>query len=793
MFGVPGGNNEPFLVFAADGQLQIGTKLTDASHTVKITTQEITTNIKQLDEKYIPDGVKHVQSDWNQNDETAEDHIKNRTHYEEAIGEYVIFDGTLPTSTTTGDLPIQYAIPSGISVTAYYNGSVVATVVNSVMDESRMAYLFDPDLTLIVNNNTMTASVYNGKGNGVLKFVVENFTLIHTLDEKYLPIKLNTKMDANNPVGTGSFSMGRDPDSVVGIRSHAEGSFTTASGNESHAEGTDTTASGNDSHAEGSSTTASGDHSHAEGESTTASGPYSHAEGQYTTASGNFSHAEGRNTTASADSSHAEGSSTNRFSSVVTATNPTNADIITAWKSKKFSVAKGTSSHVEGEDNLALANYSHAEGASNIASGYESHAEGFYTTASGNYSHAEGAGTTASFDYSHAEGSGTTASGYDSHSEGFRTTASGYDSHAEGYSTNIFSSVVTKTNPTNNDIITAWRSKKFSVAKGTSSHVEGKDSLALGEYAHAEGSNTTASGHSSHAEGSFTKASKDYQHVQGKFNIEDSAGTYADIIGNGTSDTARSNAATVDWSGNAWYAGDVYVGSTSGTNKDAGSKKLATEEYVSTELENYTPDPSLGITNATVGQIAKITAVDSNGKPTAWEPVDMASGGGEEIAANETIIASGTIASDLAAWKSFFAGELTVRELRNWKRFLFVAKPGTSTVVNVSVDLGSASYSVYTGNKNATTHYVLFEWLDSDRTVLDAWAVLGDSAIAIRDDTGYFINPGSGVNPVMGSAAPCRLLQQRVLDSQFDNATLKCFVNTAQTAAGAWTLHGLLQ
>ena len=32
---------------------------------------------------------------------------------------------------------------------------------------------------------------------------------------------------------------------------------------------------------------------------------------------------------------------------------------------------------------------------------------------------------------------------------------------------------------------------------------------------------------------------------------------------------------------------------------------------------------SLGITGASVGQIAKITAVDSAGKPTAWEPVDM--------------------------------------------------------------------------------------------------------------------------------------------------------------------------
>lgn len=38
-------------------------------------------------------------------------------------------------------------------------------------------------------------------------------------------------------------------------------------------------------------------------------------------------------------------------------------------------------------------------------------------------------------------------------------------------------------------------------------------------------------------------------------------------------------------------------------------------------------DLSLGVIGATVGQIAKITAVDAQGKPTAWSPVDMPSGG----------------------------------------------------------------------------------------------------------------------------------------------------------------------
>ena len=40
---------------------------------------------------------------------------------------------------------------------------------------------------------------------------------------------------------------------------------------------------------------------------------------------------------------------------------------------------------------------------------------------------------------------------------------------------------------------------------------------------------------------------------------------------------------------------------------------------------------TLGITGAAVGQIARITAVDSDGKPTAWEPVDMASGAKWEL------------------------------------------------------------------------------------------------------------------------------------------------------------------
>lgn len=74
--------------------------------------------------------------------------------------------------------------------------------------------------------------------------------------------------------------------------------------------------------------------------------------------------------------------------------------------------------------------------------------------------------------------------------------------------------------------------------------------------------------------------SSDYAHVQGKYNYDIYNMDIAHIVGNGESDDTRSNAHTLDWEGNAWFAGDVYVGSTSGVNKDEGSKKLATEEYV---------------------------------------------------------------------------------------------------------------------------------------------------------------------------------------------------------------------
>ena len=361
----------------------------------------------------------------------------------------------------------------------------------------------------------------------------------------------------------GSHAEG-DTSTASGEASHAEGYNAQATGYASHAEGQNTTASSTAAHAEGSGTTASKYYSHAEGSGTTASGTSSHAEGDATTASGYYSHAEGGGSNATADKSHAEGNSTQ---------------------------AAGYAAHAEGSGTIASGAASHAEGSGTKASSANQHVQGKYniedtavtyamiigngtaddarsnaltvdwngniecgtvngvdvTTLSGGSgvgqvdTKSDGTGeifncyesahkgvlsfskNKATGKYTHAEGGGTTASGVCSHAEGHETTASGNFSHTEG---------------------------KRTTASGTYAHAEGEDTYATGQHSHAEGFEVEAKGIYSHAEGCYTKASSANQHVQGKFNVEDTAGTYAMIIGNGTSDTARSNALTVDWNGN---------------------------------------------------------------------------------------------------------------------------------------------------------------------------------------------------------------------------------------------------
>lgn len=161
---------------------------------------------------------------------------------------------------------------------------------------------------------------------------------------------------------------------------------------------------------------------------------------------------------------------------------------------------------------------------------------------------------TASNDFTFAMGIQTTASAPGAHAEGGLTVAKASYSHAEGFK---------------------------SASTGEYSHVEGIVCESSGQGSHAEGYYTVASGQRSHSEGCFTEAASQYQHVQGKYNVVDSNGVYAHIVGNGTGKNNRHNAYTLDWQGNAWYSGKVTTGAAPVEDMDLTTKKYVDDKVAS--------------------------------------------------------------------------------------------------------------------------------------------------------------------------------------------------------------------
>lgn len=320
---------------------------------------------------------------------------------------------------------------------------------------------------------------------------------------------------------------------------------------------------------------ASGNYSHAEGREAYAIGDYSHVEGYYSTAQGSYSHAEGFNTDAVGIQSHAEG-----------------------WLSN------------------ALGNASHAEGYEGTASNTGAHAEGSFTKASGNSAHAEGYHTEAKGPYTHAEGCYTEAIGECSHASGYYTKA------IESYLT-----VIGKNNKTSEDedkykeVIETYQvqfGENKNYAKFNQWYFSPKEGFVITSGTQsADLVNLQVNDYIFHTYDTFVNGNVEtyYKILQVidsssfEFKVErhkavpisSTLNNCAFMVGNGSgiSTSDHSNAHTLDWDGNAWYSGDVYVGSTSGTNKDEGSKKLATEEFVSNAIAAIpTPDVSDQITEA---------------------------------------------------------------------------------------------------------------------------------------------------------------------------------------------------
>lgn len=463
------------------------------------------------------------------------------------------------------------------------------------------------------NNNVLQRKPLNANdaitllGKGVVESLTNDTDNLPTASAVYLETSklqtaVDTKMDKNNPVGTGTFNFntsGATGSNAVAFGGHAEGSNSFAFGNQSRATGDysfacgynakatenysycggrNNEASGSDSHAEGLSTLASGQGAHSEGIGTTASGQGSHAEGNDTVASGVYSHAEGSNTIASGFNSHTSGFGTtaktksqfvigefNLFDSKTnqssrgdyvfiigkgTADDARSNAMTVDWSgnihgANRLSHGAGHTvsadgAYAGGSSNTASGAYSHAEGAGTTASGTNSHSEGNTTSASGTSSHAEGEQTEATAFCAHAEGNGTVAQGNQSHAEGNGTTASGISSHVEGEGTSATKQAShAEGSNTTADGLYSHAEGRSTNASNTASHAEGQSTEASGDSSHAEGVGTIASNLGSHAEGHSTNASGEASHAEGR--STGSSGNYSHAEGNSTTSFGESS------------------------------------------------------------------------------------------------------------------------------------------------------------------------------------------------------------------------------------------------------------
>ena len=207
------------------------------------------------------------------------------------------------------------------------------------------------------------------------------------------------------------------------------------------------------------------------------------------------------------------------------------------------------------KDNTEIGENSSALGAQTTASGQSSVAEGIQTIASGDGSHAEGVYNIASGAQSHSEGFNNVSSGSYSHSEGYNTIANGNAMHASG---------IYNTEP---ELYSVW-------VPGTSYKVG--DTVLIGE----SGCRCII-------------ANSDDSFDLEKWELLISNTDTAFVIGNGTDSSNRSNALSVDWNGNEYLMGDVYV------NSDPDSKngsKLAKVSELADVIAVQDQEPSNPLT-----------------------------------------------------------------------------------------------------------------------------------------------------------------------------------------------------
>lgn len=164
----------------------------DGGYVTALTTTEpvpqTKTVVKKLDKKYLPDDIG-VGADWSQNDETAPDYVKNRTHYEHIV----VFSESQNSKELT---PVGYRADDR---KAYFHDNFFIEV---YFPDGRR-YISDPDFAnnkLFINEETgdiissrLTADRTNGAWKLALftddipSYMAYKYIIIKPLDIKYIP------------------------------------------------------------------------------------------------------------------------------------------------------------------------------------------------------------------------------------------------------------------------------------------------------------------------------------------------------------------------------------------------------------------------------------------------------------------------------------------------------------------------------------------------------------------------------------------------------------------------------
>ena len=179
--GAGSDTGEPFIMVVENGnEIQIGTTDTSSSHTFSISRTDVP--VAKIDKKYL------VQPDWNQNDSTAADYVKNRTHYDESVHiDYVL--------NLDGIEIVGFSMPEvGETITVKINGvDSVETVKNGTSSPlGNYTYIGTIDFDSLQLGRTgwciaaTSGGITVGLSNPDTTISIDTI-VIHKIDPKYLP------------------------------------------------------------------------------------------------------------------------------------------------------------------------------------------------------------------------------------------------------------------------------------------------------------------------------------------------------------------------------------------------------------------------------------------------------------------------------------------------------------------------------------------------------------------------------------------------------------------------------